>query len=499
MMDQLRGAARDAVMDSPASPSMSPNLGASTSSSIAAPYASGSNSNGASRLSPIPSSSSRMGRGPDTQYDDASSTSSSRAGSPEPDPSSSGLVVPSALSDAISAFSRAGARRADGRRGGLADQGFDVPSSRRVGGASGASSPEEELVPGGQERVGGVKRAALNPEDYPDTVAFREVDDALRRVRDEWPALVRGTSLAGQVEGDGEGEDDARDFDPVQLALHLLDSGGSAARRLSSDAGGGGGAGGGRQLSSFLRLKQQLDNAIRSTLNPALNPAPGAGAGGGADPYRAFESAITTHNATLQALSGAQKLIGGMRSTLGGTREKLEGKGREGLAGMYARLGMLEEMGGLLDEMCVTLSLSGPFCTSSSRLTRRAARVAPQRIAPPPSAVPRGPPRREALPERRRPPRPLRQGPAQARLARDWSARRLARVGCRAGRGASPVATFFLHCPLEKNKAHAGRSFCRTGRPRDPDRGAAQPPVPQVVLHRRPLEALHPRPDFACV
>ncbi|TNY20452.1 hypothetical protein DMC30DRAFT_251425 [Rhodotorula diobovata] len=351
MMDQLRGAARDAVMDSPASPSMSPNLGASTSSSIAAPYASGSNSNGASRLSPIPSSSSRMGRGPDTQYDDASSTSSSRAGSPEPDPSSSGLVVPSALSDAISAFSRAGARRADGRRGGLADQGFDVPSSRRVGGASGASSPEEELVPGGQERVGGVKRAALNPEDYPDTVAFREVDDALRRVRDEWPALVRGTSLAGQVEGDGEGEDDARDFDPVQLALHLLDSGGSAARRLSSDAGGGGGAGGGRQLSSFLRLKQQLDNAIRSTLNPALNPAPGAGAGGGADPYRAFESAITTHNATLQALSGAQKLIGGMRSTLGGTREKLEGKGREGLAGMYARLGMLEEMGGLLDEI----------------------------------------------------------------------------------------------------------------------------------------------------
>jgi len=344
MMDRLRSG-----VDSPNSPNLSPNLAASTSSSTA-PFASGS------RLSPIPSGSSpRLDRnriGSTGAYDDASSSSSSRAGSPEPD----SLVVPSALSDAISAFSRAGARRADGRRGGLADQGFDVPS-RRVGtgasAGSGASSPEEELSSAQRGLV--PKRAVLSPDDYPDTPAFREVDEALRRVRDEWPALVRGTSLAGQL--DGESDLDAPDFDPVQLAVHLLDSGGAAAgRRPSENMGGGGGGGGaGRQLSGFLRTKQQLDKAIKSTLSPALNPAPGTGAtGGGADPYRAFESAITTHNATLQALSGAQKLIGGMRTELSGTREKLEGKGREGLAGMYARLGMLEEMGGLLDEMCVS-------------------------------------------------------------------------------------------------------------------------------------------------
>ncbi|KPV72247.1 uncharacterized protein RHOBADRAFT_56060 [Rhodotorula graminis WP1] len=348
MMDQLR---RGGV-DSPNSPNLSPNLGASTSSSTAAPFASGSGG-AASRLSPIPSGSSpRFDHDRHHAYDDASSSSSSRAGSPEPD----SLVVPSALSDAISAFSRAGARRADGRRGGLADQGFDVPSQRAGAGAgSGASSPEEELS--SAQRGLAPKRAVLSPDDYPDTAAFREVDEALRRVRDEWPALVRGTSLAGQL--DGESDLDGPDFDPVQLALHLLDSGGAAAgRRPSENMAGGGGGGGGRQLSGFLRLKQQLDNAIKSTLSPALNPAPGTAAtGGGADPHRAFESAITTHNATLQALSGAQKLIGGMRTDLSGTREKLEGKGREGLAGMYARLGMLEEMGGLLDEIDSLLRL----------------------------------------------------------------------------------------------------------------------------------------------
>jgi exocyst complex component 4 len=54
---------------------------------------------------------------------------------------------------------------------------------------------------------------------------------------------------------------------------------------------------------------------------------------------------------TLGALSVAQKQIGGLKTGLLGTREMLEGKGREGLAGMYARMGMLEEMSGVLDEM----------------------------------------------------------------------------------------------------------------------------------------------------
>ncbi|GAA6056040.1 hypothetical protein JCM3770_006995, partial [Rhodotorula araucariae] len=366
MMDQLRAGA-DA---SPASPSiMSPDLAASTSSSAAAPFSS------AARPSPVlPHAFGRNGdgnSGDSREYaDDASSSpSSSRAGSPEPGTDtgadSPSLVVPAALSDAISAFSHAGARRADGRRGGLADQGFDVAATaaRRNGngagtgaGASGASSPEVPVAPAGRGAGtgAGAARVALSPDEYPDTPAFREVDDALRRARDEWPALVRGTSLAGQLvdsAGGAAGADADAEFDPVSLALHLLDSASaSGAPRRPSETGGaggtaGGGGGGGRQLGAFLRLKQQLDHAIRSTLSPALNP------GSSANPYRAYETAITTHNATLQALSGAQKVIGGMRTGLSATREKLEGNGREGLAGMYARMGMLEEMGSVLDEI----------------------------------------------------------------------------------------------------------------------------------------------------
>ncbi|BGP15461.1 exocyst subunit [Rhodosporidiobolus nylandii] len=272
----------------------------------------------------------------DGDYSDADgdSDSSSRAHSPLPSPDSPSLVVPTALSDAISAFSSAGARRADGRRGGLADQGFDVPSSRRGPGGSpnpqAPSSPEVEQHAGAGEQ-GRRGKARLDPSEYPDTPAFREVDEVLRRVREEWPSLVRGTSLAGQP---GSDEDDGgAEFDPVSLALHLLDP--------SS-----GEAGGSRQtLPSFLRLKQQLDSAIRSTLSPVTNPTSSG------NPYRAYETAISSHNLTLSSLSGAQKHIAGLRNGLGGTRERLEGKGREGLAGMYARMGMLEEMGGVLDEI----------------------------------------------------------------------------------------------------------------------------------------------------
>ncbi|KAJ8294731.1 putative exocyst complex component sec8 [Rhodotorula toruloides] len=317
MMDQLRGG-----NDAPGSPSFSPNPAASTSSN---PF-------GSSLLSPIPDRSDTF-----NNFDDASSSSSSRAGSPEPgEGDSPSLVVPTALSEAISAFTTAGQRRADGRRGGLADQGFDVPSSRRGPGASGSSSPELAQKSPETARSG---KVALNPHEYPDTPAFREVDDVLRKVRDEWPELVRGTSLAGQADG----QEDEGDFDPVSLALHLLEPArrGSAAERDPPRS-----ANGTRQtLPSFLRLKGQLDHAIRSTLSPQLNPTSSGNA------YRAYESAITTHNATLGALTNAQKMIAGMRTGLGSTREKLEGTGREGLAGMYARMGMLEEMGGMLDEI----------------------------------------------------------------------------------------------------------------------------------------------------
>ncbi|GAA5933851.1 hypothetical protein JCM1841_001318 [Sporobolomyces salmonicolor] len=275
---------------------------------------------------------------------DTASNSSSRPASPSGSRApvdSPSLVVPSALSDAISAFSSAGRRRTDGRRGGLADQAFDV-ASRRIGSAANGGGGAGAGVRGTSSGGAG---SALNPADYPDTPAFREVDEVLRKVQAEWPALVRGTSLAGQRVDNGSALGGSDEFDPVSLALHLLNPATTPPSRSDRDPSSGG-AGGRQSLSSFLRLKAELDHAIRSTVSPATNPSPSSG-----NAYRAYETSITTHNSTLAALGAAQKQIGDLRSGLGMTRERLEGKGREGLAGMYARMGMLEEMGGVLDEI----------------------------------------------------------------------------------------------------------------------------------------------------
>lgn len=153
-----------------------------------------------------------------------------------------------------------------------------------------------------------------------------------------------------------EGEADLA-FDPVSLALELLEPDRSTRGGDVDDGQASAATSPHRQrrqnLTSFLRLKAELDNAIKSTLSPRMNPT-SITTSGGSDAYRAYETAITTHNATLSTLTQAQKLVGGMRTGLVTTREKLEGQlgAKEGgLSGMYARLGMLEEMGSLLDEM----------------------------------------------------------------------------------------------------------------------------------------------------
>lgn len=342
MIDQLRGYGGAGDYGD------SPNLGASTSSSI----------HFAPRLSPVPGGASPTFDTPRQGHDDdasstASSPTSSRAGSPSRRPSATGstrpdprdsppLIVPAALQNAVSAFSNAGRRRADERRGGLADQGLNGSGGIRKTSAA-PSLPDGE----GQTDVDApaAMKRVLNPDDYPDTPAFRQVDEVLRRCRDEWPNLVRGTSLAPTSD---QGDEGGLVFDPVSLALELLEPERAAGRNTNrSDSGSR------QNLTSFLRLKSELDGAIKSTLSPRMNPP--VDPSGSKDAYRAFETAITTHNATLTTLTSAQKLVGGMRTGLVGTREKLEGQGKEGLAGMYARLGMLEEMGSLLDEMCVVL------------------------------------------------------------------------------------------------------------------------------------------------
>ncbi|KAM0750251.1 hypothetical protein T439DRAFT_356891 [Meredithblackwellia eburnea MCA 4105] len=248
--------------------------------------------------------------------DSASSSSSTNAPgggqSPRPGETGSQQSTPAAtpiLASAISAFSSAGQRR-DGRRGGLADQGF-IPAS---------------------PVLNAKKSTALDPTQYPDTPAFREIESVLRRVAHDWPVLMQGTSLdpAAPNPDDEAAVAAAKDFDPVTLALGLLDPGS---------------VGSSQSLSAFLRMKAELDHAISSTLNGA------AGGGGGAGSYRAYESSITTYNSNLASLGKSQRSVTELKKGLTEVREKLEGKGREGLAGMWARMSHLEEMGKILDEI----------------------------------------------------------------------------------------------------------------------------------------------------
>lgn len=212
------------------------------------------------------------------------------------------MVPTTALNDAISAFSAAGSRR-DGRRGGLADQGYTA-----------------------QAKVKQARASALNPEAYPDTPAFREIDAALKRVAAEWPVLTYGTSLSGSANTTNTAAvASEREFDPVSLALGLLDP-------SSAD-------GGSRSLDAFLDMKAQLDHAIESTLSSSSSS------------YRAYESSISTHNSTLQTLGASQRTVAELKTQLADAREKLDGKGKDGLLGMYNRMHHLEEMGKLLDEM----------------------------------------------------------------------------------------------------------------------------------------------------
>lgn len=211
------------------------------------------------------------------------------------------MMPTSTLNDAISAFSAAGNRR-DGRRGGLADQGYTAQAKAKQGRVS-----------------------ALNPETYPDTPAFREIQAALKRVKEEWPVLTYGTSLGDDANARGDTNFAEREFDPVSLALGLLDP-------SSAD-------GGSKSLDAFLDMKVQLDHAINATLSSSSTS------------YRAYDSSITTHNSTLQTLGTSQRTVAQLKTQLTEVREKLDGKGKEGLMGMYNRMHHLEEMGKLLDEM----------------------------------------------------------------------------------------------------------------------------------------------------
>lgn len=234
---------------------------------------------------------------------DSLSSEGSSLGSAEPSPSIPAVEPirkPSlAVTTAVSAFSKAGERR-DGRRDAVAEEGVEakIPPVRKTT----------------------AKSLALNPMKYPDTAAFREVEAVLRMIKLDWPFILQGT--AEQVSQE-EGMDS--DYDPVALALSLLSP--TSVGTPNS-------------LPAFLRIKADLDHAISSTLASSTSS------------YRAYETSLTTYNTTLASLAASVKVVGNLKQGLGQAREKLEGKGKDGLVAMYNRLNHLEEMVKILDEMC---------------------------------------------------------------------------------------------------------------------------------------------------
>lgn len=148
---------------------------------------------------------------------------------------------------------------------------------------------------------------------WPDTIPFKQVERVMRAVRQDWPMLLASTSASST--------DSAADFDTVDLALHLLESK--------------------RDHDLFSSLKTALDESIGSLLD--------------AD-YRAYETSISTYNATLQGLAHAQKHVESIRQSLSSSREGLNGAGKEALIGMWTRLKELEECEKLVEEMyCLSL------------------------------------------------------------------------------------------------------------------------------------------------
>lgn len=158
--------------------------------------------------------------------------------------------------------------------------------------------------------------AALDPRDYPDTPAFREIEAVLRKIRADWPVILQGSSE--EIGGTSS------TFDPISLGLSLLDP--STVGTPNS-------------LPAFLRLKAELDHAISSTLSASSTS------------HRAYENSIATYNSTLSTLTNNVKQVEELRRGMTESRDKLESKGREGLGSMYHRMGHLEEMVKILDEM----------------------------------------------------------------------------------------------------------------------------------------------------
>lgn len=238
------------------------------------------------------------------------------------------------LDKAIAAFANAGrsqGRSNAGKGKGPSSASRDPESSRgRSTTGSGAATPKaggggEEPAGNSRTRRGAVGvqgessriRGNAAQEALPSTPAFREMERVLAQVANEWPELLppgTGEGLATQ-EGEEEDVQESNAFDPVTLALSLVDP------EATQD-----------RFRSFLATKEALARSLKSSIQTH---------------YRSFDASVSSYNGLQTNLSFAQKNASSLRSTLEEVRETL-GKGRAELGVLESRRTELNEMDRIL-------------------------------------------------------------------------------------------------------------------------------------------------------
>lgn len=212
------------------------------------------------------------------------------------------------LEKAVAAFS---SRDGRGRAGTAASSGKPSSSAQagRDGSAGGAGRSRRGAVgvQGESARFRGTTH-----QEVPETPAFREMERVLAQVASDWPEVVPQSTVD---EPEDEAEAAKSTFDPVTLALSLVDSQAPPER-----------------MHSFLETKEALSRSLKSSIQTH---------------YRAFDASVSSYNGVLANLTGAQRTTSKLRTSLEDVREIL-GKSRSELGVLHARKTELEEMDRIL-------------------------------------------------------------------------------------------------------------------------------------------------------
>lgn len=229
------------------------------------------------------------------------------------------------LKKALKAFSSAGSQAATARANEKSREATRKrdPHKAPVGTNGEGNVPSAPGAGLGRGRRGAVgvqgessRMRGATQQEVPSTPAFKEMERVLAQVANDWPELVPPTP-EDRLEGNNVTveEDETNAFDPVTLALSLVDSQADPER-----------------YRSFLATKESLSRSLNSSIQTH---------------YRSFDASISSYNGLLLNLTFAQKNTGHLRSTLEEVRETL-GKGRSELGVLEARRTELAEMDRIL-------------------------------------------------------------------------------------------------------------------------------------------------------